>query len=104
VAADAVVVALEKAQDARVGVLHAAELDLVNVLRAPALEMRRKALSDEADRRVELGELVGTRTGAVLRQPLAAPVAALLVFLDKLLVDDMDLGHNGEEYRRWLRQ
>ena len=93
-----------QSEHARVGVLDAAELDLVEPLRAPALEVVGEALGDEADRRIEVGELVGARAGRVLRQPGLAPVAAGLVLLHQRRVDDVDLGHDRQEDRRRLLQ
>ena len=55
---------LHQAEHAGVGVLDGAELDLVEALRAPALEVVGEALGDEADGRIELRELVGARAGA----------------------------------------
>src|SRR5262245_16356404 len=104
IAADTVEVAFHQAEHARVRVLDGAELDLIEILRAPALEMTREALRHETDGRVELFEFIGTRAGAVLREPGRTPVAIDFVLLDERGIEDVDLRDDGQEDRRGFRE
>ena len=93
VAADPIVVTLDKAEDARVGILDAAEFDLIDKFRPPTFEMPREPLGDKTDRRIELGQFISTTAGVVFREPNFALIAVDLILLDQLFIDDVDFGN-----------
>ena len=103
VAISAVEVALEQTEHAAVELDDGAKLDLIDGLGTPALvPVVLETLGDEADGRVVAAQRVGAGARLVLGQPDLAPVAVLLVLLHERRVDDVDLGHDGQEDGRRL--